>query len=269
MKTSFEVANAPIATANRSAAAVTIRPVRSRPIATASAVGDAAVVCLFDPGEQEDGVVGCEAEPDREEEDRLGCVERAVASVGEQALQVAVLEDQHEDAEDGAQAEHVHQYRFHRRARPSRSSGRGRSASRRSRPPARAADELRGCARGRRTPRSGRRRRRRTAPAARARHGRGVLRRVAVRRCRRARRRAARGAGPAGRGGATAATSGGRGSCPRRRAPAASPAGAPTTTSSGAVRPGGNSRAERLVDLVRARARGQRAGVDGQELDRR
>ena len=36
MNTSLEVANAPIATANRSAAAVTIRPVRSRPIATAS-----------------------------------------------------------------------------------------------------------------------------------------------------------------------------------------------------------------------------------------
>jgi hypothetical protein len=36
MKTSFEVVNAPIATANSRAAAVTIRPVRSRPIATAS-----------------------------------------------------------------------------------------------------------------------------------------------------------------------------------------------------------------------------------------
>src|SRR5262249_45160187 len=36
MKISFEVVNAPIATANSSAAAVTIRPVRSSPIATAS-----------------------------------------------------------------------------------------------------------------------------------------------------------------------------------------------------------------------------------------
>ncbi len=36
MNTSFEVAKAPMATANSSAAAVTIRPVRSRPIATAA-----------------------------------------------------------------------------------------------------------------------------------------------------------------------------------------------------------------------------------------
>jgi len=36
MNTSLEVANAPIATANRTAAAVTIRPVRSSPTATAS-----------------------------------------------------------------------------------------------------------------------------------------------------------------------------------------------------------------------------------------
>ena len=36
MNTSLDVANAPIATANRTAAAVTIRPVRSSPIATAS-----------------------------------------------------------------------------------------------------------------------------------------------------------------------------------------------------------------------------------------
>ena len=39
MKTIFEVTNAPIATENRSAAAVTIRPVRSRPIATAWSLG--------------------------------------------------------------------------------------------------------------------------------------------------------------------------------------------------------------------------------------
>ena len=39
MNTSLEVANAPIATANNSAAAVTIRPVRSSPTATASEFG--------------------------------------------------------------------------------------------------------------------------------------------------------------------------------------------------------------------------------------
>ena len=39
MKTIREVAKAPIATQNRSAAAVTIRPVRSSPIATASEFG--------------------------------------------------------------------------------------------------------------------------------------------------------------------------------------------------------------------------------------
>ena len=41
MKTICEVAKAPIAIANSSAAAVTIRPVRSSPIATALAIVDA------------------------------------------------------------------------------------------------------------------------------------------------------------------------------------------------------------------------------------
>ncbi len=45
-------------------------------------VGDAAVIGLFDPREQEDAVVGGEPEGDREEQDRLCRVERARAPIG-------------------------------------------------------------------------------------------------------------------------------------------------------------------------------------------
>ena len=268
MKISFEVTNAPIATANRSAAAVTIRPVRSRPIATASVVGDAAVVRFLDPREQEDAVVGGEPEGDREEQDRLGRVERAGAPVGEQALQAPVLEDQDEDAEHGAEAERVHQHRLHseheraghqeedeqRRGDDERehegevraeavlevdeSGGIARDAEveRRSQR-AHVMDELSaGCAVGRRRRRDVDEREVAARPAGRARPPRRP---------------------------------GGRGCVRRGRSAARDPAGAPTTTSSGAVRPGGNSRAKRRVDAMGARARGQFAGVDGQELDRR
>ena len=114
MKMICEVAKAPIAIANSSAAAVTIRPVRSSPIATASESRGAAVARLLDPREQEDAVVGGEAEGDREQQDRHRLLERALARVVEQALEAAVLEDQHEDPEDGAQVEEVHQQRLDR-----------------------------------------------------------------------------------------------------------------------------------------------------------
>ena len=60
---------------------MTTRPVRSSPSATASRFGEAALVRLADAGEQEDPVVGREAERDREEEHRLRQLERALAAV--------------------------------------------------------------------------------------------------------------------------------------------------------------------------------------------
>ena len=114
MKMICEVAKAPIAIENRSAAAVTIRPVRSSPIATDSESLGAAVARLLDPREQEDGVVGREAEGDGEEQDRHRLLERSLARVVEQALEAAVLEDEHQDAEHGAQVEHVHDQRLDR-----------------------------------------------------------------------------------------------------------------------------------------------------------
>ena len=89
MKMICEVTNAPMAIENRSAAAVMMRPVRSRPIATASESERAAVASLLDPGEQEDAVVGGQAERDREQEQGLGGLEAALAVVAEQALEAA------------------------------------------------------------------------------------------------------------------------------------------------------------------------------------
>ena len=114
MKMICEVAKAPIAITNSSAAKVTMRPVRSSPSATASSFGRAAVVRLLDAREQEHAVVGREPERDREQQHRLGRLERALAREAEQALEVAVLEDQHEQAERGAQREQVHHQRLHR-----------------------------------------------------------------------------------------------------------------------------------------------------------
>ena len=110
MKTSFEVANAPIATANSSAAAVMIRPVRSSPIATARSLGMPLSRASLIRESRKTRVVGGEAEGDREEQDRLGRVERASAVVVEQPLETAVLEDQHQHAEDGAEGEEVHHH---------------------------------------------------------------------------------------------------------------------------------------------------------------
>ena len=69
---------------------------------------------LLDPREQEDRVVGGKPECDREEQHRLGQLERALAAVVEEALEPAVLEDQHEQAEGGREPEHVHQQRLQR-----------------------------------------------------------------------------------------------------------------------------------------------------------
>src|SRR5215207_364840 len=64
---------------------------------------DSRVMRLLDPGEQEDAVVGRETEDDREQQDRHRLLERSLAAVIQQALQPAVLEDEDQDPEGGAQ----------------------------------------------------------------------------------------------------------------------------------------------------------------------
>ena len=99
MKMICEVTKAPIATANSSAAAVTIRPGALEADRDRLAVVVAAVARLLDPRQQEDAVVGREPEGDREQQQRLRRFEPALARVAEQALEAAVLEDQHQDPE--------------------------------------------------------------------------------------------------------------------------------------------------------------------------
>ena len=101
-------------TAISSAAAVTMRPVRSRPRATDVLVVAAAVVLLLDPGEEEHLVVHRQAEGDAEHEDRRGGVDRAGGREVEHARQVAVLEDPHHRPEGGGQAEQVEHQRLER-----------------------------------------------------------------------------------------------------------------------------------------------------------
>ena len=107
-----DVANVPIATQKSSAAAVTMRPVRSSPSATASRFVEAAVARLLDPREEEDRVVGREAERGRAEQDRLRRLEPGEAR--------APLEHEHEDPERGPEREDVHHERLQRAGRPSR-----------------------------------------------------------------------------------------------------------------------------------------------------
>ena len=110
--TSRDVANEPIATQKSSAAAVTMRPVRSRPHATAARVRLAAVVRLLDAREQEDRVVGRETEHGRGEQDGLRLLEPLDAG--------AVLEDEHEHAERRSDRERVHHAAPSAAGRPSR-----------------------------------------------------------------------------------------------------------------------------------------------------
>ena len=77
-------------------------------------VRGAVVARLLDPREQEDGVVGREPEGDGEEQDRHRLLDRPGAGVVEEALEAAVLEDQHQQAEDGAEVEDVHDQRLDR-----------------------------------------------------------------------------------------------------------------------------------------------------------
>ena len=110
----WEVAKAPIATAKSRAAAVTIRPVRWRPTATASLRVQAVVVGLLDAGQEEHRVVGGEAERHGPQQDRLGQVQGADAVVVEQPLEAAVLEDPHQQPEGGAERQQVHDHGLHR-----------------------------------------------------------------------------------------------------------------------------------------------------------
>ena len=77
-------------------------------------VGRAGVVRLLDAREQEHAVVGGEPERDREQQHGLARLQRALAREAEQPLEVAVLEDQHEQAERRAQRQQVHHQRLDR-----------------------------------------------------------------------------------------------------------------------------------------------------------
>ena len=69
----------------------------------------AGVERLLDAREQEDAVVRGQAERDRQQHERLRDLQRALRLVAQQRLEPAVLEDEHEQAERRAEAEHVHQ----------------------------------------------------------------------------------------------------------------------------------------------------------------
>ena len=86
MKMICEVANAPIAITNSSAANVTIRPGALEPERDRLLVGRAGVVRLLDAREQEHAVVGREPERDREQQHRLARLQRALAREAEQPL---------------------------------------------------------------------------------------------------------------------------------------------------------------------------------------
>ena len=91
------------------AADVMMRPVRWRPRETARSLLGAVPVELDDAREQEDLVVHRQAEPEGEHEEghhRLDGPDRREA---EQALEVALLEDPHDDAERGAERDDVEQ----------------------------------------------------------------------------------------------------------------------------------------------------------------
>ena len=92
------VENAPMATASRIAAAVTTRPVRGDADGDGLALGLAAVARLLDAAEQEHAVVGGEREDQRRGDQEVGRLDAAVGRVAEQALEAAVLVDQHERA---------------------------------------------------------------------------------------------------------------------------------------------------------------------------
>ena len=88
MKMISEVAKAPIATANRSAAAVTIRPGALESDRDRLGVGGAVVAGLLDPREEEDRVVGREPEGDGEEQDRHRLLDRAAARSSRAGLRI-------------------------------------------------------------------------------------------------------------------------------------------------------------------------------------
>ena len=114
MKLTPEVAKARNVTASSAAAAVTMRPVRSRPVRDRLHVVARAVVLLLDAGEQEDLVVHRQPERDAEHQDRRRRVERARGREVEDARPVALLEDPHHRAERRGEREQVEHQRLGR-----------------------------------------------------------------------------------------------------------------------------------------------------------
>src|SRR5207245_4980380 len=82
--------------------------------ANGGAVVATAVAGLLDAREQEDAVVGGEAEDQRKDEHRLGLLERTRGREVEEALEVTVLKYEHQGSEAGGQRQQVHQDRLHR-----------------------------------------------------------------------------------------------------------------------------------------------------------
>ena len=93
---------------------MTIRPGALQPDRDRLAIAEPRVARLLDAGEQEHAVVRGQPERDREQQHGLAGLQRTLALVGEQPLEPAVLEDQHEQPERGGEREHVHHQRLHR-----------------------------------------------------------------------------------------------------------------------------------------------------------
>ena len=114
MKRTCDVPNSRNVTEISTAAAVTIRPVRSRPTATECSLSPRLVVLLLDARQEEDLEVHRQTERDAEHEDRRRDVERPGRREVQDAGQMAVLEDPHHRAERRREAQEVQHERLHR-----------------------------------------------------------------------------------------------------------------------------------------------------------
>ena len=77
-------------------------------------VADAALVQLDDAGQQEHLVVHRQPEPERQHQHRDRRLDRPDRVEAQQPLEVALLEDPHDDAQAGAERDDVHQQRLDR-----------------------------------------------------------------------------------------------------------------------------------------------------------
>ena len=223
------------------------------PVRDGVAVLEPAVARLLDPGEEEDRVVGREAEGGRAEQDRLGRLEaREPASP---------LEHDHEDPERGAEREDVHEQRLerqHDRAREEEDQRARREGEDRERPRQVRGERCLLVDERRRLPGDAGRRAAPRAPCGRA-----------AASCRRDPRRAggcraARGRVRSRRAGSTAAAPG----CRRELArPPLLAGGAAVIAVIGRVAAADVLPVERLGDLARARGGGQRRRVDADEVN--